>query len=106
MSDFWCVCRKYCNGKRTSIRARSTWYRHLQDADDNEKESIRLAKFSDAFRASVVPVAGPSNLKRQSESNDDDDNDNDNDSAPCKRNRSTYIMEQVRASLTCTYVEV
>src|SRR6267154_5494696 len=102
MSDFWCVCRKYCNGERTSIRARSTWYRHLQEADDDEKESIRLAKFSDAFCASVAPVDGPNDLKCWSESNDDD-----NDSVPCKRNRSADIMEQVHLSLTCTYhVEV
>lgn len=38
MSDFWCVCRKYCNGKRTSIRARSTWSRHLRDADDDDDD--------------------------------------------------------------------
>ncbi|KAG1831035.1 hypothetical protein EV424DRAFT_1343169 [Suillus variegatus] len=75
ISDFW-----------TSIRAR---YHHLQDPDDDEKESIRLAKCSDAFCASVAPVAGPNNLKRRSESNDDDD-----DNVPCKRNRSADITEQ------------
>ena len=104
MSEFWCVCRKYCNTERTSIRSRSTWYRHLQEADDDEKENIRLAKFSDAFRASAAPTpstsAGPSNLKRQSESNDDDD------SVPRKRDRSEDVMEQVRVISSCTYVDI
>ncbi|KAG2147973.1 hypothetical protein DEU56DRAFT_909323 [Suillus clintonianus] len=93
MSEFWCVCRKYCNAERTSIQSQSMWYRHLQEADDDEKENIRLVKFSDAFRASAAPTpstsAGPSDLKHLNESNDNNDN-----SVPCKRKRSEDVMEQ------------
>jgi len=94
------VCAKYCNGERTFklLRSRPTWYRHLQDADDDEKEGLRLAKFSDAFVMSVAPVpsasASSNNSKRPGESDDY------SDAVPHKRCRLENMMPEVRV-LSC-----
>ena len=49
--EYWCVCRKYCKGHRRQLNTANTWRRHLREADEDEKEAIRLASLSDDFRA-------------------------------------------------------
>ncbi|KAI6138757.1 hypothetical protein EDD17DRAFT_1770874 [Pisolithus thermaeus] len=57
----WCVCRKYCKGICRPINTVRTWKRHLCEADDDEKASIRLASCSDAFRAFIASSTQTSN---------------------------------------------
>lgn len=70
--EFWCVCQKYCKGHRRQLNTANTWRRHLREAHQDEKDAIRLASRSDAFRAFVNAASG-SNSRL-------DDNINRNDS--------------------------
>lgn len=81
--EHWCICQYYCNGIRTKLGSRATWFRHLHRvSDEEEKAAIRTAGLSDAFRtAHARPAAGPS-LKL--------DNDSDEE-RPQKRAREADI---------------
>ena len=60
MSDllvYWCNCKKYWKGSRKQLKAYSTWRHHYHDADEDEKQSIRLQKRSDTFRAFIQSFA-------------------------------------------------
>jgi len=56
----WCVCRKYCKGKRRELHTLNTWRRHLREAAEDEVDSIRLAGRSDAFHAFIGSAGTPS----------------------------------------------
>ena len=58
--EYWCTCRKYCQGRRRQFNTASTWRRHLREVGEDEKDAIRLARFSDALRAFLNAASGSS----------------------------------------------
>ena len=66
---YWCLCRRYCKGIRKPLNTLNTWRRHLREANEDEKEAIRLAGRSEQFRAFVQATAstvpGPSQSEQQ-----------------------------------------
>ena len=71
MDQLWCVCRKYCKGKRRLLHSTNTWNHHLREAAEDEIKSIKLTRRSDAFRAFLSSGAGASSSSTQKQSGDE-----------------------------------
>jgi len=71
IDQLWCICHKYCKGKRHLLHSTNTWNRHLREAAEDEIELIKLARRSDAFRAFLSSGVGPSSSSTKKRSGDE-----------------------------------
>jgi len=71
IDQLWCICRKYCKGKRCLLHSTNTWNCHLREAAEDEIESIKLTRRSDVFHAFLSSGAGASSSSTQKRSGDE-----------------------------------
>lgn len=67
---YWCICHRYCKGIRKPLNTLQTWWQHLQEVNEDEKDVISLAGHSEQFHAFIQATMGAAPGQSQSEQRD------------------------------------